>query len=98
MLTYNLAWWLATCPEAKYRNGAEAVKYARGLIQRTGGSNPQVLDALAAAQAEAGDFAAAARTAARALAAARADDGMKKLAEAVEKRLELYRGSKPYHQ
>ena len=98
MLTYNLAWWLATCPEAKYRNGAEAVKHARALNERTDGKNPQVLDALAAAQAEAGDFAAAVKTATQALAAARADAQMKQLVKPVEERLELYKASKPYHQ
>lgn len=52
----SLAWFLATCPEAAYRNGAEAVVLAKAACDLTRWREPSVLDTLAAAYAEAGDF------------------------------------------
>jgi tetratricopeptide (TPR) repeat protein len=49
------AWFLATCPEAKYRNGASARREARLAVDYSAG-NPYALDTLAAAWSEAGDF------------------------------------------
>ncbi len=63
----NLAWILATCPDASFRNGAQAVKLAERANQLSGSQNPSVLDALAAAYAEVGRFADATATARRAL-------------------------------
>ncbi len=53
---YHLAWLRATCPKASLRNGAEAIEYAERANQLCGGGQPNVLDALAAAYAEAGRF------------------------------------------
>jgi len=64
----NLAWLLATSPEDVLRDGAAAVRTARHAAQLTGERDPQILDTLAAALAEAGDFAAADTTLGRALA------------------------------
>jgi len=52
----NMAWLLATCPEAKFRNGNKAVHYAVFACKLTGWSEFRVLDTLAAAYAQAGRF------------------------------------------
>ena len=63
----NLAWLRATCPAAALRNGAEAIEHAQWANQLCGGRQPELLDTLAAAQAEAGRFPEAAATAHKAL-------------------------------
>ena len=68
----NLAWLLATTPDASLRNGAKAVELAEQARQLTEGGNPMVLHTLAAAYAEAGRYADATTTARRALEAAAA--------------------------
>ena len=85
----NLAWLLATCPEAALRDGRRATLLA-------GGTDPNSLDTLAAAQAEAGDFPLAVATAERALSLAIA--GNQPLAEDIRGRLRLYQGGSPYHE
>ena len=55
----NLAWILATSPDDQVRNGEEAVRLAKGLLQATKGEDPRALDTYAAALAEAGHFGAA---------------------------------------
>jgi tetratricopeptide (TPR) repeat protein len=62
----NLAWLRATCQEASLRDGAAAVKYATRAVELSGGKHHVITATLAAAQAEAGDFAAAEKTAGRA--------------------------------
>ena len=52
----NLAWILATAPQASLRNGNKAVELARQANELTGGKNPIILHTLAAAFAEAGQF------------------------------------------
>lgn len=52
----NLAWLLATCPEARFRDGKEAVEYATKACELTGWKNPMYFDTLAAAYAEDGQF------------------------------------------
>ena len=54
-----LAWMLATCPDAKYRDGKKAVESATRTCELTEWKDAYDLDTLAAAYAEAGDFAAA---------------------------------------
>jgi Tfp pilus assembly protein PilF len=66
----NLAWFLAKDPDPKYRDGAEAVVLAERATELTGRKNPWMLDALAAAFSEAGQFEAAGQTAERARALA----------------------------
>ena len=50
----NLAWIRATHPSATLRNGAEAVRLAEDLCQKTQFQQPSFLDTLAVAYAEAG--------------------------------------------
>ena len=54
----NIAWILATCPEAEYRDGSRAVSMSLKLLEHNQ-NDPTVLDNLAAAYAEQGDFTAA---------------------------------------
>ena len=63
----NLAWVLATHPDASVRNGARAVELATAAARSTGGSDPLYLRTLAAAYAEIGNFGEAARIAAAAV-------------------------------
>jgi tetratricopeptide (TPR) repeat protein len=50
------AWIFATCPEAKYRDGKKAVDSAKKACEFSEWKDPNCLDTLAAAYAEAGDF------------------------------------------
>ena len=52
----NLAWVYATCPDAKLRNGTEAVKVAKAICEATENMEGMYLDTLAAAYAETGKF------------------------------------------
>jgi tetratricopeptide (TPR) repeat protein len=85
----NLAWLLATCPEASVRNGARAVELAQQAERLSGGTSPEILDTLAAAYAEAGRFDEAVTTARRALNLL-ATQTNQPLATAIQNRLRLY--------
>ena len=87
------AWVLATSPEASLRNGTEALAFAVRAMQLSGGKDPAILDALAAAYAETNRFADAALTARRALAL-----GPPAQAEALRSRIALYEAGKPFRQ
>jgi spermidine synthase len=91
----DTAWMLATNPNASIRNGAEAVKLPERALGLSGGSQPAVLDTLAAAYAEAGRFADAVKTAKTALRLAH-EQGNDKLAEKLAARIALYEGGRPY--
>jgi tetratricopeptide (TPR) repeat protein len=94
-VTYFLAFSLATCPAAKYRDGAEALRLATALCDRTQYGNARFLDALAAAHAETGRYAEAAEVARRAVEIA---DGVGNAGQAREigARLQLYEAGKPF--
>ena len=90
------AWFCATCPEAKHRDGAKAVESARKAVALDA-EEADHHDILAAALAETGDFAAAVSAQERALKLMRAKAARD--AEAIasaEARLALYRAGKPY--
>jgi Tfp pilus assembly protein PilF len=91
------AWFLATSPDARQRDGFDAVLAGESACNAVQPTPAPYLDALAAAYAEAGRFADATATAERAVAAAEAakDDGM---ARAISARLALYRDRRPFHQ
>ncbi len=71
----NLAWMLATCPDASVRNGTDAVRLAEQVCRLTDQKQAGMVGTLAAAYAEAGRFPEAITTAAKAadLAAAAGD-------------------------
>jgi tetratricopeptide (TPR) repeat protein len=86
------AWFLATCPVAKYRSGAQAVAAAKQACELAGGKDAGMLDTLAAAYAEAGDFDSAQQWQAKAIALE--TDAKEKAAYST--RLRLYQANKPY--
>ncbi len=90
----NLAWLWATCPEARFRDGKKAVESATKACEMTEWKEPGVIDTLAAACAETGDFDAAIKwqTQANSLFTIPQEkaDG--------EQRLKLYREKKPYRE
>jgi tetratricopeptide (TPR) repeat protein len=86
----KLAWVLATHPDEKLRRGEDAIFLANRANQLTNSSKPEILDALAAAQAEQKQFDDAATTATQAATLAR-KSGDAKLAERIESRAAKYR-------
>jgi protein O-mannosyl-transferase len=70
----SLAWILATHEKAAVRNAPEAVRLATSAVAFTGEQDPRILDTLAVASAEAGDFPAAIQAAQKALKLAVAAD------------------------
>jgi Flp pilus assembly protein TadD len=90
-----LAWVLATQPEDRYRNGAEALHLARQAAALTGEKQPLVLNTLAAAYAETGRFDDATNTAQKALALAR-QSGQAGLVQTIERALDAYRARQPF--
>ena len=84
----------AACPEAKFRDGKGAVAIATRACELTKWKNPIILDTLAAAQAEADDFAAAVKSETRALELL-TDERQK---DDYRSRLVLYQAKKPYRQ
>jgi Flp pilus assembly protein TadD len=93
----NLAVLLATCPEASIRNGAEAVALAQRAVELSGGRDPIMLDALAAAYAEAGRFADALRTARQAVDLA-ARQNKAAVANSIQAKIPLYEAGTPFRQ
>jgi protein O-mannosyl-transferase len=91
----NLAWVLATCPQASLRNGAAAVQLAERANQLTGGKDPVVLRTLAAACAENGDFPDAVAAAQHALQAASLQ-GNKQLITDLGGQLKFYQNNQPF--
>ena len=93
----DFAWLLATAPEARFRNGAEAVKLAERACRVTGYQMPLFVGTLAAAYAEAGRFDDAEKAAEQAIALATAE-GKPALADKNRELLELYKARKAYHE
>jgi tetratricopeptide (TPR) repeat protein len=93
----NLAWLFATSADPSLRNGSEAVRLAERADSTSSRSDkhPTVLRILAAAYAEAGQFAEAKETAQHALEAANVQ-GNTTLADALQAELALYDLGLPY--
>ena len=70
-LLNNFAFLLATSPVDSLRDGRLALRMARRALEAQGGDPPEILDTLAAAQLEVGDFESAEATLQRALRAAK---------------------------
>lgn len=90
----NLAWMLATSPDAAVRDGAQAIELARRAGELTGEADPSVLQGLAAALAEEGRFDEAVATATGAMELARNGQNLI-LLEELRSQLTLYRANRP---
>jgi tetratricopeptide (TPR) repeat protein len=91
---YNeLAWLWATCPDERFRDGKKAVALATRACELTEWKDAEILDTLAAAYAELGDFEKAVEW---------QEKTNKRLAEELrkggEERLKLYKEKKPYRE
>jgi tetratricopeptide (TPR) repeat protein len=93
----QLAWSMATAPEASLRNGAAASELAQWAVKLSRGLEPIPLATLAAAYAEAGRFAEAVEVAQRAIALATARNDAT-TADALRRQSEFYRAGSPYHE
>jgi choline-sulfatase len=93
----EIAWILATHPDARIRNPGEAVRLAERAAERTDRRQPVMLDTLAAAYAAAGDFDRATAVAQEAMSLA-ASGGPAGLAGEIGTRLELYRQKRPFRE
>jgi len=91
----TLAWALATEPDERWRDAAEALWLATRAMDLSGGTNVTVLHALAAAQAASGRFDDAVRTAQAALALARDSGDRDRVAE-LESCVALYQAGRAY--
>jgi len=90
----GLAWLLATHPNAKYRDGDEALRLAQRADSLTQHGHPLLLNTLAAALAEKGRFEEATRTAEQAVKLARSA-GQEPLARDLDRMAARYRAGKP---
>src|SRR5437764_10252133 len=91
----NVAWFRATCPEAHFRNGKEAVELATLACTLDKWKDADQIDTLAAAYAEAGDFAEAERYQQKSMALLSEDEALRPKFRA---RLEQYRAKQPVRQ
>ena len=92
----NLAWVLATSPETIHRDGPRAVRLAEFACKSTAYKSPPLLDTLAAAYAEVGQFDQAVRTTLQAIEIVRSNP--RASTATLESRLVLYRAGKPYRE
>jgi len=90
----GLAWLLATCEDAAVRDGPGAVAYAKKAVAATNRKIPAALATLAAAYAEAGEFAKAIGIQKEAIALEHRESLKKDLAA----RLRLYESNTPYRE
>ncbi len=88
---------LSSSRNAALRNGAEAVKLAAQANQLTNGTDPNVLDALGAAYAEAGQFQQALEAANQALKLVEAS-GNAAQAQLIRNRIGLYQAGEPFRE
>jgi tetratricopeptide (TPR) repeat protein len=93
----NAAWILATSVDGRLRNGPKAIELLMPAAQRSD-CDSNLLDTLAAAQAEAGQYDRAVETAQRAIAKARGESLPSDAIADMTKRLELYKKQTPYRE
>jgi tetratricopeptide (TPR) repeat protein len=96
-LLNNLGWLLATCPDARIRDGAQAVKHAGRACELTHYGVTPMVGTLAAAYAEAGRFDDAILTAEKACMMA-SESGDQDLLKKNQELLVLYRAHRPHHE
>src|SRR5438105_7981931 len=91
----NVAWFRATCPDTAFRDGKEAIELASRACQLDKWKDADEIDTLAAAHAEAGNFAEAERYQLKALSLLSADEELRPKFQA---RLKQYRARQPVRQ
>ena len=91
----ELAWILATHPDGKLRNGDRAVALMQAVRDKSPDERVEILDVLAAAYAEVGEFESSVETARLAARIAR-ERGAYDYALRIEDRLSLYQSAQPY--
>ena len=89
----NLAWVLATSPEAKLRNGKRALELATHSAELTSYKQAHILSTLAAAYAELGDFDSARKWSQKSV-----EIGKESLKEELGKELKSYQANKPWRE
>jgi tetratricopeptide (TPR) repeat protein len=92
----DLAWELATAPQASVRDGNKAVELARRANEIANDKDVDILDTVAAAYAEAHRFDEAIRTARHAIEFAQSSGQQERLAQ-LNSELELYKAGRPFH-
>jgi tetratricopeptide (TPR) repeat protein len=91
----NAAWFRATCPDPAFRNGKEAVELASRACQLDKWKDADQIDTLAAAHAEADNFAEAERYQLKAISLLSAEEALRPKFQA---RLKQYRAKQPVRQ
>lgn len=91
----NLAWLMATASDARFRDGKKAIELALKACALSLWKDAGHIDTLAAAYAEAGDFAEAVKWQEKAL---EFPDFVQAREEKMRQRLQLYRQGKPYYE
>jgi tetratricopeptide (TPR) repeat protein len=89
----NLAWLLATSPDANIRDGQRSIALGTKACEETGYKEPHILSTLAAGYAEAGDFESAIKWSTKAV-----DLGEGEMKEQLQKELESYKQGKPWRE
>jgi Tfp pilus assembly protein PilF len=89
----NLAWVLATSPDDKLRDGTRAVELAKRAAEETEYKESYILSTLAAAHAEAGDYANAVKWSEKAV-----ELGEGEIKEQLAKELASFREGKPWRE
>ena len=92
----NAAWILATSADGRLRDGPKAIALLLPAAQSPD-SDSNLLDTLAAAYAEAGQFQQAVETVGRAIVKARGESLPASVVADMETRLELYKKQRPFH-
>jgi tetratricopeptide (TPR) repeat protein len=90
----SLAWLRATCPEAEVRNGKEAVELALKACELSDWKDGGIIDTLAAAYAETGDFDRAVKYEKQVVEMVKPSTDRHKL----QQRVALYEQHKPYRE
>jgi hypothetical protein len=87
------AWTLATCRDEKVRSGKQAIVHAQKACELTNYEDANILDTLAAAYAESGDFDQAVKWQTKA-----ADLTWEQMKPEFKSKIELYKSKKPYRE
>lgn len=88
----DLAWLLATCPDAQYRDGQKALEYAKNFMAQSKKETAFALKILAAAYAETGNFPEAIKIQEKAISLVKEEWDKRKY----EKQLASYKEGKPW--